>query len=375
MISALLTTFFIIGMCASWLLGTDPALAQSDTNTLARKQRCPSTCTPISKSQPTSPVILSGETVTSSLHIKFRCTGRSSWLNIAIVVDPDALTSPSEVQQAKKALVQFVRRLDLGNDPYTRIGIVVASDRGMIVGDLTNDESRVLSLISRIGNDDSQNLAEGIEAAKRMLPTTPPDCLSPTNDNVLITLSSGIPWPECSPIAKAVRGAHSNGILTMAVCLQDRCLDTRCLRQEVASSSRYFFSRLGNFSEVARVIEFRRDTAEPAPNLAQPDVINITLKEVSVVDHLAEDLEYIPNSALPQAIWSADERTLTWPMFDFIPNDGITLSYRTKPLGIGRTTLSEGAEIRWLDNQGLDGFSVLPPTSVLVLGRREPNPQ
>ena len=228
-------------------------------------------------------------------------------------------------------------------------------------------------MISRINSSENQNLAAGINEVKRMLPTDPVDCDARTNDNVLITLSSGIPWDECSPIAKAIRGVHSNSVHTMAVCMQNRCRETRCLRQAVVSSHRYFFPRISDFSSVLHKIECMRNSVEPAPNSAKPDVINVTVKQVSIVEHLAEGLEYIPDSTVPAAHWSEENRTLTWPIYDFIPKDGVTLRYRTKPLGNGNIKISKGAEIRWRDNQNLEGASILPPTSVLVLGGMKPD--
>ena len=122
-VTGLLAGFFVIGLTAGLLAIAEPVIAESkvatkaaaeptlartsttrsDFNTDASRKRCPSPCTPIPKSSPDSSVILSGESVTSSLHIKFQCKSQSSWLNIAILVAPDERINPSELQQAKKS--------------------------------------------------------------------------------------------------------------------------------------------------------------------------------------------------------------------------------------------------------------------------------
>ena len=214
-------------------------------------------------------------------------------------------------------------------------------------------------------------MAEGIELARRMLVVPPPDCDSPFVDQMLIALSPNIARDECSPLARAARKVRSSGILCVAVCTQHRCRDSRCLRNEVASSPRYFFSSLNELNRIYQVVERIRNDLAPITHANHPDLINITVKDTSIVEHLAEGVEYIPGSAVPEAELSTDGRRLTWPAIKFLPKDGLTLTYQTRPLISGQIQISEGAEVAWRDNQNREGKKVLPTTSVLVLGGRE----
>ena len=368
--AGLLAGFFMIGLMAGLSAITEPAIAQSGMNADPSKLDCPSTCKASPRIGTSREIILNGETVTSSLHIRVHCLGVAQKQDIAIVVDPDDQMSRSEFHNIKKDLAKLIIGLGLPRNPHTRIGLISASSQAQTTGRLSNDEAQVISDINRVEYGSTQDLAAGIDLARRLLRGSTPDCERFFVNKMMITLSSDVATGNCNAVSKAARKVKSEGVLSMAVCAQNRCRDSRCLRNEVASSPRYFFSSLFELNQVRLVVEGIRNAVPPVTNLARPDIINITTKQVSIVEHLAEGLEYVPGSAIPDAEWSEDVRTLTWPVYGFMPKDGVTLSYRTKPLYSGDITISEGAEITWRDNLNHEGASILPATSVLVLGGR-----
>lgn len=80
---------------------------------------------------------------------------------------------------------------------------------------------------------------------------------------------------------------------------------------------------------------------------------------------LAAGIDYVSDSAVPQPIGVGPERTLSW-LENYVPDEGLTMTYRVMPREIGERAISQGASA-WLVGNNNARFQVVAPTPPPVL--------
>ena len=353
-----------VGLSALLLaLAGPPPSAQAQSQTSPRSAYppldCPSMCATNGDTTAFPKILLSGETVTAQLVVKATCAGIVRPMHLAILIDIDDRMSRGDIVEIKKELAQFIRRLDLEANS-TKIALVIASDPPRTIARLSDDKATLLAALKRIDYDAEQNLAAGINAARDVLSSYRVGCDKPDALNTMLVIASGIPSRECAPIA---RGSTKD---TFERHPDDRYLCPEAMSRIALSPIRgrvlvrYFYSDIYGLRPARHLMERIRNESGN----------RITIKHFSVLEHLSEDVEYIPDSAIPPAQLSTDGRHLIWPRSTVLPKDGITLTYKVKPLSQGQTPISKGAEFYWMDTLNRPGNNRYEPSSVLVVGGR-----
>ena len=279
---------------------------------------------------------------------------------MAILIDIDDQMSSRDVAEVRAALERFIGALDLNERTRNKVALVLASDPPVTLSRLSNDEAMLRRVIKRIDLDEQQNLGEGIRVAREVLTSDRVQCNQPDAWNSLIVISSGIPARDCAPIAREAKKLRSNNITTLVVCAQKPCRETQCLQQKIASWSNLFYPSTSGLDRIRGRYVYVRGGAD----------FDIKFKKYSVVENLADNVQYVRGSANPPANLSADGRQLIWYEDGAFPRSGLRLSYQVKPTAGGQVAVSEGAELYWHDNLNQPGHQIFEPTSILVVGGR-----
>ena len=348
-----------------------PSTTSSQLDNVPNRRNCPSTCKV--NSPPSAPVnppaILAGETISVSIPLQAVCAGLGSPARIVFVVDPDSQTTAGQLRDVQDIIRYLVDQLDLENTAGSEIAIVEVGGKARTVLGFSRDARRIKSAISRLRLDPDQNLSDGLEEAHWLFASTGlhSDCSVLAGRFVVLSFSSEVPAVDCASSRSAVNQLKHLNTQVLAVCMGRNCNSARCLRNDIASDRKYFFD-LRNARHSLRYFYRILD-----------EVINITLKNLLVIEVLSPSVEYLPRnvdleanpelarrSREPDEV-SDDGRRLLWKQ-NFVPKDGLTLTYHVRPKRSGWLQINKGAKVTFEDNQGRKGSHQLQPSNALILG-------
>ncbi|MCB0217785.1 MAG: VWA domain-containing protein [Caldilineae bacterium] len=306
----------------------------------ARVTDCPSDCAFSAGASAHPVVLLSGEDTTVTLRLKASCGGYAIPRHIVLAVDGSNRIDRRELVELQSGLRKLVDQLDLPHNPSTRVALVDMADGPRTLLHLVNDGPRLKQRIGRLEAEGEPDAAALLDEAHRVFrQARGSGCdQQPVIDEIVILLSAAIDSGDCEPALRAARPLKGDGILMLVVNAEARSRDDRCLRQ-VASSARYY-SLFGGLAGAITTLERIRDG----------DGLRVMPRQLTVVETLGPGLDFLPS---PDAFGLAPEfdaktRSLTWKR-DFVPRDGITLSYRVRPSPAGLRALGEGARVTWRD--------------------------
>lgn len=303
--------------------------------------------------------LLVGESARVTIQVSSTYTQRPEPLHIVFAVDASQHLDEREIREVRAVLLELVRHLDLPNDPDTRVALVDGAGGGRTLLPLVNDSARVIQRIGRLeAGDDGPRLPEVLREAHRVLRQGRrlQYCQQQLVNEIVVLVSPGADRRDCIDALRAARGLKSEGILLVTADANERPRDKGCLH-ELASSARYAY----HIRELGRLI------------LVFVHIqTNVTLRQMTVVETLAEGVEYVPRSARPD-LTTIDlaTGTLTWTL-SFVPKVH-ELGYEVRLSRVGLQPLSEGARITWLDNRNKGNSLELEPAWAQVFGP-EPGP-
>ncbi|MCB0216314.1 MAG: VWA domain-containing protein [Chloroflexi bacterium] len=276
-------------------------------------------------------------------------------LHIILVLDRSGSMVGQPIRDVRDAARALVDVLDMDNNPNTQVGIISHGGRPSTDVRLTNNAGQVRGKIASLdvrASDYEDNLPAAITEAKNQLvrarkdvPVTPVD--------VMVVLSDGgqtFPPPQAVQAAGAAKGQD---ILVVAVCMENGTPGGCAAMARVASSRRYYFESRGT-SGLTRIF---REIAE--------DVTQIYLRSMKIVDTLPLGLDYVADSASPEADFDAADRTLTWDL-RFISKAGAELAYTVEPSAVTTYTVAAESKVEYRDTRGAIGRMSLP-TAVLTV--------
>lgn len=332
------------------------SVAQAATPTATSR---PSGCTVHTDKVAGPPVVGLGDTVGVTLTVRATCTYQPPPFHIVLVVEATDAMQGDTLRKTKAGLEELVKRLNLKNNPAMRVAVLRFNTRSTRLCGLTNDEARVQSCIRRAQGSGNADVAAGLRGGQKEMIAgrrlTKEDPYS-INEVLILVAKDVADEQQCRSTLSQARNLKSQGILLITVCADDHCRP-RCLL-EMASSPRYVFT-LENIEHVYQVFDrIRRD------------LINITLRQITVHDTLAPDMEFEAGSDLPPAATPIAPGELKWVQ-NYIPKDGVTLTYALRPTRLGRQPTSIEAAVVWTDNQNRGGRTLFPTTEVEV---RVPTP-
>lgn len=301
-----------------------------------------------------------GDTAAITITFRRECVDPIYPLHIALVLDGSGAMAGSLTRDMKAAVLDFVKDLDLGGNPNTKVAVVEFNTQSRVLCQLTNDAGRVNSCIRRVGAEGGVAIDRGIAGGLQVLVRGRGGSGSSDIYEVMVLVSQGHNDAGCSPVLKAAGQVKGQGVLLITVCAGRDC-DAQCMRQ-AASSPRYFFTldTMGLLGPIFQQIRQR--------------IRGITLNQVTVTDTLPANMRYVPDSAdpAPKEIGPNGDY-LIWQT-NYVPRDGVTYSFEVEPQELGCHPTNGEARADYKDNQNRSGSYAFPVPIVAVEVRPSPTP-
>lgn len=304
--------------------------------------------------------VVLGEAVDVTVTIRSLCIPLLRPVHIVFVMDPMAGMERSGVREMRQLALNLVGRLDLENNPDTKVGVVAVGAAARTLTAPTNDAERVVTALEHVDDDGDTDtrLDLGLRKGLQVLRQARAEWLSfryPVKvAETLVVLTAASDARSCQSAQAVARDVKRDGILVVVVAFADDPADARCLT-EIATSSRYYFHWASAFQPLPQCL-----CRHPSP---------VVVSHLVVEESLANGMAYVPDSAAPAPIWvRGDGRQVFWSG-DRVPKGGLVLTYRVRADVLGRHPVSKGVIIRYKDNEEGEGRSTLPALEVQVVPR------
>ncbi|RIL08344.1 hypothetical protein DCC79_14045 [bacterium] len=355
--SAALAAAFVLAGTAGLASPAGVALAQhqptAEPTAAPTATPAPSACIADATKYAYPHTVLLGETLSITLTFRAVCPAGATPLHVVLVLDASGSMAGEPSRQMKDAAKMLIDRLDLQNNPSTQVGVVQFNAGATTLCELTNTSGQAKACVSRVAAEGGTCVDCGIHEGLRVLLSGRRKAQGANAINeVMVVFADGANNAGCDAVLQAARQAKAQGIVVITVCLGPGC-DTQCMRQ-AASSARYFFE-IGDTAGLMAVFERIRT-----------DVLSIDLRRLTLVDVLPPNMQLVPDSAVPAADVSADGRTLKWVQ-TFVPSDGLTVTFKARPLEVGRHPTNVVARVDFVDKLDAAGSAVFPVPFVDVM--------
>lgn len=363
LIAAVLTTAFGLatGPQAAW--AQPQPTSTPDPQAPATPTPGPSACVADATKVAFPRTVLLGETLSITLTFRARCPQTNTPLHIVLVLDASGSMAGDPSRQMKDAARTMIDRLDLNNNPGTRVGVVQFNAAATTLCELTNIAGQAKSCVGRVAAEGGTCVDCGIREGLAVLLRGRRDSQDARSIvETMLVFADGANNAGCDPVLSAARQAKAQGVIVIAVCIGAGC-DAQCMRQ-AASSARYFFE-IGNTAGLIQVFErIRRDLSAAM------------LRRLTLVDSLPPNMDLVPDSPIPAADVSPDGRTLTWLQY-FQPAEGMTVTFKVRPREVGQHPTNVAARAEFVDSTNAVGAATYPVPFVQVLavpGAPSPTP-
>ena len=284
---------------------------------LSRPANCPSICKIADQTRVEPPVVLTGESATVVLPIHPICAAAPTWLRIMIVVDPSSEIDNRELDEVKAAIMRLADQLKFGQGEPVEMGLIQVTTHARVLSPYTADRDVFERALNRLRRDETIALDRAIDAAQREYQQLlAPDCIRGMEANEMTILFAADQEVSCAPAVRAASKLKANHNLLIAIDSSPDSQATHCMRQ-MATSSRYHFylNRLDDFYRIFEPIR-NDDLLGETPN-GLDDTLNISIRDVSVIETLNDGFQYIPESAETSgsdfARWPATELGVRLP--------------------------------------------------------------
>jgi len=298
--------------------------------------------------------MLLGETVDVTMTVTALCASISSPLHVVLVIDGSAAMVGDLGRDVRDAAAELVDRLDLRDNPSTRVAIVSFDDRTRVQCLLSNDAVRVTRCIDRVAASGAARLELGLAEASRILRPARSEFPPPYVIREHVVVYAARPAGGCVRSLREAERLKADGLQIETVCAGEDC-DAPCLRSLATSLRRHFAWR--DRAELLDVFSTIRK-----------QFTSILLDRLSISDQLSDALVLLTDTVQPEA-WQADAATgrLGWTLSN-IPRDGVTVTYRARSVRPGHHPVSLGTTGRFTDSLGQVGTFGYEPSDILVLG-------
>lgn len=304
-------------------------------------------------------MVLLGEAVAVTMTVQATCFGPIYPLHLVLVIEGSAAMAGKLGRDVKEGAAEVVERLNLPNNPATRVAVVGFDDRVRVKCPVSNDPNRVKHCIGRVGDRGNARLESGLAEARRQLRAARRDYRSPDSIREVAVVFAAHPTGGCTRPVREADGLKGDGVLLVTLCIGEDC-DAQCLRA-VATSPRYHFPwrermQLANiFDTIRRSFQY------------------ILLKWLTITDQLPTALQIVTDTAqpAPNDIDVANGR-IGWTQ-THIPREGVTVTYRARAVAPDSQPSTLGATATFIDGGNHTGSIGFPSSPITVLGF-EPRP-
>jgi Mg-chelatase subunit ChlD len=297
-------------------------------------------------------LLLLGERTTITLMTASACPERVTPVHVVMALDTSSsMLSDGKLPAAKSAALGFVQTVDLS---VNRVGVVAFAAEARVATELTDRYADISAAIDGLTTTRGTNIAAGIDVAREVVRRGRPATGTAPID-VIMVMSDGRQsegqGDGTALVLAAADRAKADGILIITVCFGDDCEDD-VMRQ--AASRPELYARAGSGASLAEI--FRSISQQ---------LVATTLKTLSIVDALPENMQYVEGSAVP----APAERTAGWLRWAWtvVPESGVVVTYQLQPLQAGLWPTNIRAEAAFLDTEDKAGSGVFPVPQVRVV--------
>ncbi len=289
---------------------------------------------------------------TAAVTLTVRASCEAAPLHVMLSIDRSGSMIGQGIRDAKTAANALIDALDMRESPNVKIGLVSHGPRPTRDLKLTNNATQARGRIGSLNAGGEDNLADSISMAHSELRDGRDDVVGQPVEVMVVLSDGGQTRPPDSAIPPANQ-AKSDGILVVAVCIENGTAGGCTAMRRVASSSRYYFESQGTgglkriFQQIAK------------------DVKEIKLRSLVIEETLPENLFLLQESVWPDAEWDETNRKLRWD-FAFAPTDGISMGYHVAPLAVQTYTVAAANLVSFRDSRNNLGSFVMP-TAVLTV--------
>ncbi|MBK6768274.1 MAG: VWA domain-containing protein [Ardenticatenales bacterium] len=303
------------------------------------------------------------ETATVSVTVRALCGA----VPIHVVMDIDRSGSMvgQPIKDVRKAASQLVRVLDMDNNPLTQAGLVSHGDPPTLDVQLTNSDSRIRGRISGMNAGGEDSLPKSVEMALNVLTRGRKGGANPVEVMVILS-DGGQTYPPGGAVTAASK-AKSQGVLVVAICVDNGLGIEGCAPMRKMASPRFYFETRST-SALLHIFD----------SLANGLRV-IGLRKLDVAETLPEGVQMVPGSLSPAptitettgmpAFGPLSYRHFGWN-HEFVGTEGITYTYRVSATGLADHAFA-AVTTRFKDSRGNAGV-IRVPTQTLSVDRTCP---
>ena len=292
------------------------------------------------------------DTAEVSMTVKVSC--EDTPLHVMISIDKSGSMIGQPIQDVKEASDALLDVLIAENNPNIKAGAISHGDPPRVDQKLTDKLTQVKAKIRGLSAGGEDNLPKSIIMAKQELVNERSKSRAEPIGVMVVLSDGGQTYPPAEAI-KAANQAKGQNILVIAVCIENGTPGGCAAMQKVASSRRYYFEAQGTSGLKTIFRKIAQDITRAA----------VSFRSLVVEETLPEGLEYVDMSAVPEAVYDSDSRTLTWDL-DAAPTGGQGLGYRVKPADLYTYTVAAKNKAEFRDSRGGLGEIIIPTAALSV---------
>jgi len=289
-------------------------------------------------------ILLLGETTTVTLTLRGVCAYEWPPVHLVLLMDGSASMRGNPNRLMKDAAIKLIDRLFLDLPPLVRVGVVTFSATAETLCDLTDDVERVKGCVARVDAIGESAIDTGIGEGLKVLDRGR-DGVGDAPAEFLIVFSDSANNRRCPEAVAAAKQAEARGVGLLAVCPSAKC-DTGCMKQIWPD-----LAGIGNVDYPFSMIQW---------DVGCSRFIVVKIDHAIITDTLPANMAYVAGSAVPPSTVGADSRTLVWRAAS-LTVDGITITYKVRPLQVGYRATSESTVAALWDNRGSDPITTTFP--------------
>jgi Mg-chelatase subunit ChlD len=290
-----------------------------------------------------------GDTVEVTLTALGRCPGRVDPAQIAIVFDTSrSMSGNSALERAREAVLGLLGGLD---SDAVELALVTFADGAALATPLGHDAAGLAARVTALQAVGDTRMGAGIDLARTTLAGARRD--PPARQVILLVTDGGFKdQPTASSDRARVDGIEIFALVTRTeefMGISSLVPITGSRERVILDPDRWALADLGGTLVANRAVDGLFETA-------------------TVRDVIPANMRYVPDSAVPDAVYDPAGHTLTWTLADVPALGGVRLSYRLEPLEIGTWPTNVEAAAVYRDALGSGGRLLFPIPRVRVFG-------
>jgi Mg-chelatase subunit ChlD len=291
-----------------------------------------------------------GQTVGVTLTVSGECIDEGAGSDVMLVLDRSGSMAGRKMDAGRAAAVTFIGEMNLD---VSRVGLVVFNTEATSPISLTTDARAAVAATAGFGQAiGGTDIGEAIQLAARELA----DHGRSGVKHVMVVMTDGRPEAADVDADLAAAAAKAQGVRLFSIGFGVD-VDPALMHRIASTADDYFFAPsttelAGIYTEIARRISG-----------------GVIARTAVITDVVPANMLYLVGSAVPPVV-SYVNRTLRWELRDV--RGDIRLSYRLRPLEIGRWPTNVDARMRYRDGLDRDGELVFPIPQVIVTGVPKP---